>query len=260
MKRKRAYGIAILELVLLIGLPVLAHGQGAGGQQAPPPMTNLQVWPKDTSRAVVLQFMNAFDDSLGVQCNYCHVERDGRLDFASDDKREKRVARQMILLRDSINVVLPAIVGKPAGAGPTAGEGHPGMPIRVLCSMCHHGLPIPRAIADVVTEAANGSAAAGLAKFRELRTQYYGGQQYDFSEGALVTIAQRAMTAKKPDDAIAYLQANLEYFPKSARTYQAMAQVKNAKGDKQGAIKDLEKALELDPKNAQVRNQLQQLK
>src|SRR5262249_1878757 len=36
----------------------------------------------------------------------------------------------------------------------------------VLCSMCHHGLPIPRALADVVTEAANGSAAAGLAKFR----------------------------------------------------------------------------------------------
>ena len=123
MKRKRAYGIAILELVLLIGLPVLAHAQGAGGQQAPPPMTNLQVWPKDTSRAVVLQFMNAFDDSLGVQCNYCHVERDGRLDFASDDKREKRVARQMILLRDSINVVLPAIVGKPAGAGPTSARG-----------------------------------------------------------------------------------------------------------------------------------------
>jgi tetratricopeptide (TPR) repeat protein len=90
--------------------------------------------------------------------------------------------------------------------------------------------------------------------------QHDGGQQYDFSEGALVTIAQRAMTAKKPDDAIAYLQANLEYFPKSARTYQAMAQVKNAKGDKQGAIKDLEKALELDPKNAQARNQLQQLK
>src|ERR1051325_545899 len=82
MKRRRAYGIAILELVVLIGLPVLARAQAAGGQQAAPPMTNLQVWLKDTSRAVVLQFMNAFDDSLGVQCNYCHVERDS-LNFAS---------------------------------------------------------------------------------------------------------------------------------------------------------------------------------
>jgi hypothetical protein len=121
----------------------------------------------------------------------------------------------MILLRDSINVVLPAIVGKPAGAGPTAGEGHPATPIRVLCSMGITALPNPRAITDV-SEAANGSAVPGLAKFRELRTQYYGGLQYDFTEGALVTIARRAITAKKPDDAIACLQANLEYFPKSA--------------------------------------------
>src|SRR5471032_2472636 len=161
-------GIA-LAVVLLVGVIVSAQAPAGGGQAAPPPMTNLQVWPKDTSRAVVLQFMNAFDDSLGVQCPYCHVQQAGRLDFASDDKREKRVARQMILLRDSINVVLPAIVGKPAGPGPTAVDGHPGAPVRVLCSSCHRGLPIPRSIADEVTDAEAGGGAAGLAKFKELR-------------------------------------------------------------------------------------------
>ena len=252
-------GIA-LGIVLLVASLVSAQNATGGGQQAPPPMTNLQVWPKDTSRAVILQFMDAFSDSLGVQCNYCHVEQGGRFDFASDAKREKTVARQMILLRDSINVVLPAIVGKPPGIGPTSGNGHPGAPIRVLCRSCHHGLPIPRAIADVVTDAATNGGAAGLAKFKELRTQYYGGQQYDFSENALLTIAQRAITAKNLDDAIAYLQTNLEYYPKSARTHQAMAQARSAKGDRQGAIKDLEKALELDPNSAQARNQLQQLR
>ena len=258
MKRV-SYRIA-LGIVLLAGVSASTQTPAGGGQQAPPSFTNLQVWPKDTPRAVVLQFMNAFDDSLGVQCNYCHVEQGGRFDFASDEKREKKVARQMILLRDSINVVLPAIVGKPAGAGPTAGEGYPGAPVRVLCSSCHRGLPVPRSIADVVTDSATSGGAAGLAKFKELRTRYYGGQQYDFSENALLGIAQRAMTAKNPDDAIAYLQTNLEYYPKSARTYQAMAQARNAKGDKQAAIKDLEKAVELDPQNAQARNQLQQLK
>ena len=251
-------GIA-LGIVLLAGLLASAQTPAGGGQQAPPPMTNLQVWPKDTSRAVVLQFMNAFDDSLGVQCNYCHVEQGGRLDFASDEKREKKVARQMILLRDSINVVLPAIVGKPAGAGPTSVNGQPGAPVRVLCSSCHRGLPVPRSLTDVVSEAAT-SGAAGLAKYKELRTQFYGGQQYDFTENALVAIAARAMTAKNPDDALAYLQTNLEYYPKSVRTYQAMAQARSAKGDKQAAIKDLEKALELDPNSAQVKNQLQQLR
>ena len=257
--KRATFGIA-LGLVVLIGLRVSAQTPAAGAQQEPAPFKNLQVWPKDTSRAVIMQFMNAFGDSLGVTCNYCHVEQGGKLDFASDAKREKVVARQMILLRDSINVVLPAIVGKPAGAGPTSGDGHPGMPVRVLCSSCHRGLPIPRSIADEVTMAAPGGGPAGLAKFRELRGKYFGGQQYDFTENALIGIANRSTTAKAYDDAMAYLQVNLEYYPKSARTYQAMAQARNAKGDKQGAIKDLEKAVELDPKNAQARNQLQQFK
>jgi hypothetical protein len=256
-----SHAIGALGIVLLTGSLAPAQQPARGGQPAPPPMTNLQVWPKDTPRAQVIQTMNAFNDSLGVQCNYCHVMEGGRNDFASDEKREKRVARQMILLRDSINVMLPAVVGKPAGAGPTSGAGAPGAPVRVLCSSCHRGLPVPKQIADVVTEAAaNGGAPAGLAKYKELRAEYYGGQQYDFRENGLLTIAQRAMTAKNPDDAIAYLQANLEYYPKSARTYQAMAQARNAKGDKQGAIRDLEKAVELDPASAQARNQLQQLK
>lgn len=259
--KRLSRGIGGLGVVLLLGVPAVGQSQ-AGGQQAPPPMTNLQVWPKDTPRAQVIQTMNAFNESLGVECSYCHVQdAGGRYDFASDQKREKTVARQMILLRDSINVMMGAIVGKPAGAGPTAGDGAPGAPVRVLCRSCHRGLPIPRAIADVVTEAANnGGAAAGLAKYKELRTRYYGGQEYDFGETSLLTIAQRAMTAKNPDDAIAYLQANLEYFPKSARTYQAMAQARNAKGDRQGAIRNLEQALQLDPTSAQARNQLQQLK
>lgn len=249
-----SHPIGALGIVLLCGLPALAQSPAGGGE---PPMTNLQVWPKDASRAQVLGTMNAFNESLGVECTYCHVA-----DFASDEKREKVVARQMILLRDSINVMLAAVVGKPAGAGPTSGSGLPGAPVRVLCRSCHRGLPIPVQLADVVTEAAaRGGTAAALAKYAELRTRYYGGQEYDFNnENTLLTLAQRAMTAKKPDDAIPYLQTNLEHFPKSARTYQAMAQARSAKGDRQGAITDLEKALELDPTSAQARIQLQQLK
>ena len=264
---KRIAAGILLGIVLLVGASLVAAQQAPSNRAAgaaPPPangFTNLQVWPKDTPRAVIIQFMDAFSDSLGVGCDYCHVRRDGKLDFASDDKREKRVARQMILLRDSINVVLPAIVEKPAGAGPTAMAGQPGAPVRVLCSSCHRGLPVPRSIGDVITDAsASGGGVAGLAKFKELRAEYYGGQQYDFSEVALLGIARRALDSKKPDDAMAYLQTNLEYYPKSSRTYQGMAQVKAAKGDKQGAINDLEKALELNPNNNPARNQLQQLR
>lgn len=232
--------------------PPAAGGQRGGGQPAPPPMTNLQIIPKDTPRPQVIATMQAFTQSLGVQCAYCHIDegRGGRQDFASDDKPAKKAARGMMLLAREINEKLPAAVNKSATDT-----------TRVGCATCHRGVPIPKQIIDIVTDAAaTGGATAGLAKFKELRTQFYGGQAYDFSEGSLVAIAQRANTAQKPDDALAYLQANLEYYPKSARTYLLMSQVHQAKNDKDAAIKDVEKALEIDPNNNQAKTRLQQLK
>jgi hypothetical protein len=239
----------------LVSIASLAAAQApaAGAQAAPPPaMTNLQIIPKDTPRPQVLATMQAFTQSLGVQCNYCHVfeGRGGRNDMASDEKPAKKAARGMMLLAREINTKLPDAVGKAADAT-----------TRVGCATCHRGVPIPKQIADIVTDAAGtGGATAGLAKFKELRTQFYGGQSYDFSEGSLITIAQRANTANKADDALAYLNANLEYYPKSARTYATIAAVKSAKGDKPGAIAALEKAVELDPNNAQAKAQLDALK
>ena len=108
--------------------------------------------------------------------------------------------------------------------------------------------------------AARRVTAAGLAKYRELREKFYGGQSYDFSENGLLATAQRAIAANKPDDALAYLQANVDYYPKSARSYLAMSQAHLAKQDKAGAIKDLEKALDIDPNNAQAKTQLETIK
>jgi len=248
-----AIALGLVSIASLAAAQSSGTGPVTGAQPAPPPaMTNLQIIPKDTPRPQVLATMQAFTQALGVQCNYCHVQegRGGRNDMASDEKPTKKAARGMMVLAREINTKLPEAIGKSADAT-----------TRVGCATCHRGVPIPKQIADIVTEAGNsGGAAAGLAKFKELRTQFYGGQSYDFSEGSLIVIAQRANTANKADDALAYLNANLEYFPKSARTYVTMAQVKNAKGDKPGAIAALEKAVELDPNNAQAKAQLDALK
>src|SRR5262249_43821408 len=113
----------VVTLGIFVAAAVHAFAQ-APPSNVPPTFTNLQVWPKDTSAETIMRFMNAFDDSLGITCEYCHVQRGGKFDFASDEKREKQVARRMILLRDSINVELPAIVGKRAGAGTTSVNGY----------------------------------------------------------------------------------------------------------------------------------------
>ncbi len=94
-------------------------------------MTNLQVWPTDTSRAVVLQFMNAFNDSLGVQCNHCHVE--DMAQRASDENPKKDIARKMIKMTMDINATYLAGVGTAA---------LPDQP-KVTCYTCHRGAVKP---------------------------------------------------------------------------------------------------------------------
>jgi hypothetical protein len=246
--------------VVVLGMLVTGSGWAAGAQAPagggqnppPPPMTNLQIIPKDTPRPQVLQQMQAIASSLGVQCNYCHVMegRGGRNDMAADDKPTKKAARGMMLLTREVNGKLPEAIGKA-----------PEATTRVGCATCHRGVPIPKQITDVVTDAAaSGGAAAGLAKYRELREKFYGGQSYDFSENGLLATAQRAMAANKPDDALTYLQANVEYHPRSVSSYMMMSQAHISKHDKAAAIKDLEKALEVDPNNAQVKAQLENLK
>jgi photosynthetic reaction center cytochrome c subunit/tetratricopeptide repeat protein len=246
-----ASGFVVLAASLAAAQPP-AGGAGQRGGQPPPPMTNLQIIPKDTPRPQVIATMQSFTQALGVQCAYCHIDegRGGRQDFAADDKPTKKTARQMMILARDINDKLPAVVSKTANDT-----------TRVGCSTCHHGLAIPKQLSTVLaTTVTDKSLEAAVAQYRELRTKYYGSAAYDFSEGSLVSMAQQAIAADRADNALAWLNLNLEFYPKSSRTYQIMAQAHQRKNDKDTAIRDLEKAVELDPNNTQAKTQLQQLK
>src|SRR5262245_30567432 len=177
-----------------------AHAQGQPGGAPPPPPANLQVLAKDMPRPQVVQVMQTYTAALGVECSYCHVQegRGGRSDFAADDKQTKKTAREMMKLTREINDKVPALVGKAAASTTT-----------VACATCHRGVAIPKQLTEIVTDAADsGGAPGGVAKYKELREKYFGGQSYDFSEGGLIAIARRAQAASKLDDAMAYLQAN----------------------------------------------------
>jgi tetratricopeptide (TPR) repeat protein len=212
-------------------------------------MTNLQVFPKDTPRPQVVGAMQQFTQALGVRCEYCHVDDPAtKVDMASDEKQTKKTARAMMLMSRDINMKIPEATGKSADAA-----------TRVGCVTCHRGVAIPKQLADILAETASAKGTpAAIAEYKDLRGRYYGGMAYDFSENGLLNLVQRPNT--KTEDAIAWLQLNLEYYPKSARTYLIMSLVHQRANDHDAAVKDVEKAIELDPTNPQAKQALQRLK
>jgi tetratricopeptide (TPR) repeat protein len=156
----------------------------------------------------------------------------------------------MMLLVREINPKVATAVGKSAESA-----------TRVGCVTCHRGVAIPKQLADILDQTAAEKGASGaIAQYKDLRKQYFGSQAYDFSEGSLVAYAQRLAQGNKADDAIAWLQVNLEYYPMSSRTYAGLSQAQRAKNDTAAALKSMEKAVELDPQNQQLKRQLEQLK
>jgi formate-dependent nitrite reductase cytochrome c552 subunit len=61
--------------------------------------SNVQ-WLKGVPAGTFLEIMNTgYSKALGVTCAHCHVETD----FASDEKRPKKAAREMQVMHRSIN-------------------------------------------------------------------------------------------------------------------------------------------------------------
>lgn len=76
-------------------------------QPAQPEMKakNLKVLPKDISHEQLDHIMDEWAHSLGVRCNFCHAPNaeTKKMDFASDAKPEKQMAREMYKMTASIN-------------------------------------------------------------------------------------------------------------------------------------------------------------
>jgi hypothetical protein len=131
--------IAITAAAALFGISV-ATAQTAptaappSSPAGPPGFKNLKVFPADISRQELLSNMRFFAQSLGVRCTFCHVGVEGQppstYDFASDAKKEKLIARKMLLMVQRINT---QDFGVQMGA-PNA---------KVSCFTCHRGSPHP---------------------------------------------------------------------------------------------------------------------
>ena len=98
--------------------------------------TNLKVLPKDISSKDMSKIMvDEMADALGVSCGFCHAEKAGshQLDYASDAKPEKAIARQMMRMTLKINKTFFK-------------SKHPALQdaaLIITCNTCHNGQPFP---------------------------------------------------------------------------------------------------------------------
>ncbi len=216
--------------------------------QAPAP-TNLQVLPKDLSRAEVVQRMRVIATALGVRCDHCHIEQRGEFEYAADGKDTKLIARTMMRMTQEINSrMLPQI-----GRAPS---------IVVECSTCHRGTSRPESLTNLLkrTVSRDGVPAA-LQEYRQLRLKYYGRGTYDFGPPPLNVVAE--WLAGERNDvmaAIAVQTFNLEVNPDVATSHSLLAMLYLQQGDKARARINFSKALALDPANEFYRSRLAAIK
>jgi tetratricopeptide (TPR) repeat protein len=126
---------------------------------------------------------------------------------------------------------------------------------------CHRGVPDPRPLDELLSQTMlDKGEGAAVSLYKDLRQKYEGAGPYDFGEAVLVGLARQSLATRKPDDALAWLQLNVEFYPKSVASFLLLSEVHQAKGDRDQAAADLQKALEIDPQSAQAKRQLRALR
>jgi len=243
--------VAVVALALL-SVAGRAYAQPPG-KWPPDSLVNVQVIPKTTRPVQVWGMMRNIAGGLGVSCTFCHVGTDTtpleRIDFASDQKRNKLVARQMMRLVQEVNHRLDTIPARPA---PT---------VVVTCETCHRGVNRPVPLAAIITEAATAAGAdSAIRVYRSLRDRYYGRDAYDFGELSLNAAAFRTARAGKIDDGLALLRLNEEFYPNTAALSIVRGNIALMHADTAAAAAAFREAIRRDPKNDEARGRLRDIR
>jgi tetratricopeptide (TPR) repeat protein len=99
---------------------------------------------------------------------------------------------------------------------------------------------------------------AAFALYQELRTTP--GTRYDFSEAELNGLGYTLLDSRRNDAAIRVFQLNLRNFPTSANAFDSLGEAYYRSGRRAEAAQAYQRAVELDPSNANARAMLLKLK
>ncbi len=242
-----AFGLLV---VLGAGLPRV------GSAQIPEEFHNLQVLPEEIEQRRLVGIMRGFAMGLGVRCWYCHVGEEGtpfsEFDFESDEKLTKKKARFMLEMTQHLNEErLPGLTEVGDRADPA---------VRLTCYTCHRGRPVPRTLEEELGHVLSEEGVdAGVARYRELREEFYGQGAFNFGEFTLLNVAESLGGEGRVEDGIEIVKLNLEFFPESGFSYFALGEGYRMLGNTAEAIAAYEKAQELVPGNPMIERRLQEL-
>jgi tetratricopeptide (TPR) repeat protein len=241
-----------LRLCLLLGSLAGAPAQAEGEFKWPEKSQNLQVLPKDFDSQRLRSVMTQFSTSLGVRCSHCHVGEEGKplgtFDFVSDKNPNKDRAREMYRMLGSINEHLEKI--QPSGD----------KRVNMWCHTCHRGRARPMTLEEELGGAyRKGGSAAAVARYRELKEQFYGKNAFDFSEGTLNGFAYFLLEQKDRDAAIAIFRLNAAEYPHSGNVWDSLGEAYLSSGNKLLAEIYYRKSLEVDPTNGNAGAKLREL-
>lgn len=241
-------------ILLVLSATLLAAACAAGPVrgQIPERFTNLQVLPEDIAREELVATMRGFTFATGLRCSSCHVGEEGQplgsYDFASDEKANKRKAREMIRMVRDINERYLAALPDPAG-------------VRVECATCHGGVRRPETIEAVLRRVTDDDGVdAAIERYRALRAEYYGAGAYDFRERPVVNVAGELARAGDLDGASRLLEMMVELEPDAWASWFTLGQLHERRGDAEAAIAAYERSLALRPDNEAARERIRALR
>ncbi|MCK5058504.1 MAG: class A beta-lactamase-related serine hydrolase [Candidatus Aminicenantes bacterium] len=98
---------------------------------------------------------------------------------------------------------------------------------------------------------------AGISKYRELKENPP--KECYFDERSFNTLGNKLMNGKKMDEAIAVFELTAKTYPNSWNVYDSLGDAYTKKGNKELAIKNYRKSLELNPQNTTARKRIDEL-
>jgi tetratricopeptide (TPR) repeat protein len=119
---------------------------------------------------------------------------------------------------------------------------------------------IPRQqLLEILNEAlTKGGIDLAAKRFREFKTDAL--NKFADTEEPLLVAGQRLLDENKPEQALTLFKLNAEENPHSFRAYFALGEAHFRSGNKEQAARNLEKALELNPKSYDVAQRLREIK